>query len=111
MVENITQSVFEDNTLLTEEELKGMLACFNARIKDYENGVGFEKDRLEEIQRKLHQDTAQVLKSGSHIGLANVHTRIKLRGQNERHGVAISSSPDVGTTIKVLMPANWEGGK
>ena len=78
-------------------------------VKD--NGVGFEKDRLEEIQRKLHQDTAQVLKSGSHIGLANVHTRIKLRGQNERHGVAISSSPDVGTTIKVLMPANWEGGK
>lgn len=78
-------------------------------VKD--NGVGFEKDRLEEIQRKLHQDTAQVLKSGSHIGLANVHTRIKLRGQNERHGVTISSSPDVGTTIKVLMPANWEGGK
>ena len=78
-------------------------------VKD--NGVGFEEDRLEEIQRKLHQDTAQVLKSGSHIGLANVHTRIKLRGQNERHGVTISSSPDVGTTIKVLMPANWEGGK
>ena len=78
-------------------------------VKD--NGVGFEKDRLEEIQRKLHQDTAQVLKSGSHIGLANVHTRIKLRGQNERHGVTISSSPDAGTTIKVLMPANWEGGK
>ena len=78
-------------------------------VKD--NGVGFEKDRLEEIQRKLHQDTAQVLKSGSHIGLANVHTRIKLRGQNERHGVTISSSPGVGTTIKVLMPANWEGGK
>lgn len=78
-------------------------------VKD--NGVGFEKDRLEEIHRKLHQDTAQVLKSGSHIGLANVHTRIKLRGQNERHGVTISSSPDAGTTIKVLMPANWEGGK
>lgn len=78
-------------------------------VKD--NGVGFEKDRLEEIQRKLHQDTAQVLKSGSHIGLANVHARIKLRGQNERHGVTISSSPDVGTTIKVRMPANWEGGK
>lgn len=78
-------------------------------VKD--NGVGFDKDRLEEIQRKLHQDTAQVLRSGSHIGLANVHTRIKLRGQNERHGVTISSSPDAGTTIKVLMPANWEGGK
>ena len=52
---------------------------------------------------------AQVLKSGLHIGLTNVHARIRLRSQNERHGVAITSSPEVGTTIRVLMPAVREG--
>ena len=78
-------------------------------VKD--NGIGFEKDRLEEIQKKIDQDTAQALKSGSHIGLTNVHARIKLRSQSEMHGVTISSSPKNGTTIRVLMPAKWEGGE
>ena len=74
-----------------------------------DNGVGFEAERLEELRKKLRQDTAQVLKSGSHIGLTNVHARIRLRSQNERHGVTITSSPEAGTTIRVLMPAVREG--
>lgn len=78
-------------------------------VKD--NGIGFERERLEEIQKKINQDTAQALKSGSHIGLTNVHARIKLRSQSEFHGVTITSSPEAGTTIKVLMPAKWEGGE
>lgn len=78
-------------------------------VKD--NGIGFERERLEEIQKKINQDTAQALKSGSHIGLTNVHARIKLRSQSEFHGVTISSSPEAGTTVKVLMPAKWEGGE
>ena len=77
-------------------------------VKD--NGTGFGVDRLREIQQKLDQDTAHALRSGSHIGLANVHARIKLRSQNEKHGVRISSSSEFGTTISVLMPAKWEGG-
>ena len=76
-------------------------------VKD--NGIGFEKERLDELRKKIRQDTAQVLKSGLHIGLTNVHARIRLRSQNERHGVTITSSPEVGTTIRVLMPAAREG--
>lgn len=76
-------------------------------VKD--NGIGFEKERLDELRKKIRQDTAQVLKSGLHIGLTNVHARIRLRSQNERHGVTITSSPEVGTTIRVLMPAVREG--
>lgn len=77
-------------------------------VKD--NGTGFEAERLKEIQQKLDQDTAHALRSGSHIGLANVHARIRLRSQNEKHGVRIYSSPNLGTSISVLMPAKWEGG-
>lgn len=77
-------------------------------VKD--NGIGFEAERLKEIQQKLDQDTAHALRSGSHIGLANVHARIRLRSQNEKHGVRIYSSPNLGTSINVLMPAKWEGG-
>ena len=54
----------------------------------------FEKERLDELRKKIRQDTAQVLKSGLHIGLTNVHARIRLRSQNERHGVTITSSPE-----------------
>lgn len=76
-------------------------------VKD--NGVGFEPARLEEIRETLRQDIAQAMKSDSNIGLANVHARIRLRSQNEAHGVNIFSSPDSETVIQVLMPAEWEG--
>lgn len=77
-------------------------------VKD--NGIGFEKDRLEEIRRKLEAEAVDALKSGSHIGLANVHARIRLRSQNEAHGVSIESSPQSGTSIRVRMPALTEKG-
>lgn len=94
--------------LSVESEITGS-GDLQILVKD--NGIGFEKERLLEIQRKINQDTTQVLKTGSHIGLTNVHTRIKLRSQSESHGVTITSSPEAGTTIKVLMPAKWEGGE
>lgn len=75
-------------------------------VKD--NGIGFEKERLEEIRRKLSAETDEALRSGSHIGLANVHARIKLHSRNEAHGISIVSSAQEGTSIRVLMPAQWK---
>ena len=46
-------------------------------IKD--NGIGFDSERLAQIREKIELDTVKALNSGSHIGLANVHARIKLR--------------------------------
>ena len=76
-------------------------------VKD--NGIGFDHTRLEQIRKTINQDTTQALKSGSHIGLANVHARIRLRSQSENHGLVIHSTPMEGTTITVRMPAKWEG--
>lgn len=78
-------------------------------IKD--NGIGFDSERLAQIREKIELDTVKALNSGSHIGLANVHARIKLRSAKEGHGVSIDSSPETGTTVSVRMPALYEEGK
>lgn len=78
-------------------------------IKD--NGIGFDSERLAQIREKIELDTVKALNSGSHIGLANVHARIKLRSAKEGHGVSIDSSPETGTTVSVRMPAPYEERK
>lgn len=78
-------------------------------IKD--NGIGFDSERLAQIREKIELDTVKALNSGSHIGLANVHARIKLRSAKEGHGVSIDSSPETGTTVSVRMPALYEERK
>ena len=78
-------------------------------IKD--NGIGFDSERLAQSREKIELDTVKALNSGSHIGLANVHARIKLRSAKEGHGVSIDSSPETGTTVSVRMPALYEERK
>ena len=78
-------------------------------IKD--NGIGFDSERLAQIREKIELDTVKALNSGSHIGLANVHARIKLRSAKEGHGVSIDSSPETGTTVSVRMQALYEEGE
>ena len=68
-------------------------------------------ERLAQIREKIELDTVKALNSGSHIGLANVHARIKLRSAKEGHGVSIDSSPETGTTVSVRMPALYEERK
>ena len=79
------------------------------RVRD--NGIGLDSERLEQIREKIEKDTIRALRSGSHIGLANVHARIKLRSAKEGHGVSIDSSPETGTTVSVLMQALYEEGE
>ena len=76
-----------------------------------DNGIGFDSERLKQIRDKIENDTVKALRSGSHIGLANVHARIKLRSAKEGHGVSIDSSPETGTTVSVRMQALYEEGE
>ncbi|MGN1025913.1 MAG: sensor histidine kinase [Faecousia sp.] len=77
-------------------------------VKD--NGIGLDAERLAQIRKKITEDTVKALNAGSHIGLANVHARIKLRSAKEGYGVSISSNPETGTTVSVLMQAIREEG-
>lgn len=78
------------------------------RVKD--NGVGFTEKRLEEVKKAIESETVSALTSGSHIGLANVHARIRLRNNVEGYGVSIFSTPEAGTTICVRLHVIHEGG-
>lgn len=86
-------------------ETGDLLLC----VKD--NGTGFTPDRLEQIRGKIEQDSINVLKSGSHIGLANVHARIRLRNSAEGYGVTIHSTPEDGTMVCVRLQAVRERGE
>lgn len=77
-------------------------------IKD--NGTGIEANRLMEIQSMIVSDASKVLITDSHIGLLNVHARVKLLSSNEQHGISILSTPDTGTTVNVCMPVSWKNG-
>lgn len=79
------------------------VACFELdsytilEIKD--NGLGVQKDQLEEIQNKLllHSNDE------AHIGLANVQERIQLH-YGEEYGIALHSEYGAGTTVTYKFP-------
>lgn len=78
------------------------------RIKD--NGTGIEPDRLSQIKKMIDGDASKVLITDSHIGLLNVHMRVKLLSSNENHGISIISTPETGTTVNICMPVSWRNG-
>ncbi|MCR5753550.1 MAG: sensor histidine kinase [Acetatifactor sp.] len=76
-----------------------------------DNGAGFTPERLGEIQEQLRRDTETSLKRNAHIGLCNVHTRIRLQGGQEKYGLTISSRQYQETTITILAKAVKEQGE
>lgn len=81
-------------------------------IKVRDNGVGIEKDRLEEILQHLEQ-REKIFPgepdSGYGIGLANVYHRIRLF-YGEHAEFDITSKKDKGTTVTVCIPNSAAGG-
>lgn len=65
-----------------------------------DNGLGIP----EQIVATLLTKGRKQIKKGSGIGLRNVHQRIKLYF-GEIYGLVIESEPDVGTTVRIHLPA------
>ena len=74
------------------------------RIKD--NGPGIKQ----EILYKLNEDLDKSTEDGRHIGLKNVHQRIKYR-YGEKYGLKILSEVGVGTEVYILIPKRFEEEK
>ena len=74
------------------------------RIKD--NGPGIKP----EILYKLNEDLDKSTEDGRHIGLKNVHQRIKYR-YGEKYGLKILSEAGVGTEVYILIPKRFEEEK
>ncbi|MFA9464335.1 MAG: sensor histidine kinase [Velocimicrobium sp.] len=77
-------------------------------IRIIDNGIGFTPERLQEIKETLQRDTENSLKLNSHIGLSNVHTRIRLSSNSEKYGLSIESKHDQGTQISILLRKVFE---
>jgi two-component system sensor histidine kinase YesM len=70
-------------------------------IQVTDNGVGIPKDTVHEITKKM--DLVTTSNNGMHIGLINVHQRIRhLFGAD--YGVSIESTQGVGTTVNLHLP-------
>ncbi len=66
-----------------------------------DNGMGMDPERLSFIVNSLMDEETE--NTGRHIGLKNVHQRIRL-GYGEGYGIEIQSKKDVGTRITVVLP-------
>ena len=65
-----------------------------------DNGFGIPSDQV----ALLLTDDKRVRKHGSGVGLVNIHSRIRLRFGDD-YGLVIESEPDVGTTVRIIIPA------
>ncbi len=68
-----------------------------------DNGVGIDAETMVDIRSALSM--REVLTDTKHIGLVNIHERIVLLF-GEPYGLAIESTPGVGTTVTIRLPGN-----
>jgi sensor histidine kinase YesM len=73
-----------------------------------DNGIGISEVMLASIQEDLAKNVENALSTSMHIGLGNVHSRIRLRNPDKKYGVMVDSVDGSGTTIKVRMMALGE---
>lgn len=69
-----------------------------------DNGIGIPPDSLLSLKKALD---STVYDTSRHIGLINVHARIRLQ-YGPPYGVTVDSTEDDGTVVTLLMPAVFE---
>ncbi len=84
--------------IIKEEERSTLI------IKVIDNGEGIEEQRLAEIKESLIQTDEH---SVEHIGLYNIHQRIRLF-YGEDYGLYIDGIEGEGTTVTIELPVNVE---
>ncbi len=75
--------------------------CLVIAVAD--NGVGIAPEKLAEIRERLRRGGDGELRSGKHIGLANVNMRIRLQDGAGPYGVDIDSAPGKGTVVRLVL--------
>lgn len=112
LVENAIMHGIEKK--LTGGEIKIKAYCTRKRlvIDIQDNGVGIEKKKLEELNRKLKESAErssryekQSKHSGVHTGIAltNINQRLKIQFGQE-YGLSIMSTKNVYTNVQLVFP-------
>lgn len=108
LLENILKHAFdlEDDGVVV---ISSIPDNSKAIIDISDNGKGFTQEKLTEIKYNLDNFNLNQLQSRTHIGILNVHTRLRLYYNNDS-GLNINSVPGKGAHIKIVfdkaLPAN-----
>jgi len=70
-----------------------------------DNGIGMDEERLKSLRQELEENPDKSLRSGEHIGLANVNLRLRLLYGRAHYGISINSIKDQGTSITLRLKA------
>lgn len=73
--------------------------CSKIELIIYDNGIGFSKERMEEVTSPEYMEK----KGSGHVGMYNVHNRIR-QYYGEEYGLVIDTNPGDGTTIYITIP-------
>lgn len=68
-----------------------------------DDGIGINETQLAEINSKLKSGTYS--EDGSHIGIANVNSRLKILF-GEEYGISLDSQEGIGTTTSITLPVS-----
>ncbi len=102
-IENALKYGFGARTVLTVR-IRASLLDGSLVVVIYDDGPGMEPRQLDEIRRMLGEEHNET----EHIGLYNVHRRIRLM-YGEPYGLVVQSEPGSGTVIRIVMPAGRTG--
>lgn len=95
IIENCFNHAFDNKNL--QIILSTDLDDKTLNIKIFDNGKGFDYEKLKEIQKKLQQDDL-CCDPGTSIGLLNINKRLKMLYHSDS-GLEILSAADEGTTV------------
>ena len=90
-----------NGSILIETQICGE----DLEISVMDNGIGMDECALEKIQGLLQGDDPGIKKeyNWQSIGMKNIHDRLRYL-YGEKYGIQVTSTPNVGTMVCVLMP-------
>lgn len=107
IVENaISHALFRRRQTQAEICISAQQDGEDLNITIHDNGVGISPERLSALRKEIYQDYE--CSDSKHIGLRNVHARIRLF-YGAHYGLVINSTLDCGTTVQLKLPGTTEG--
>lgn len=105
IVENAVQHGLESKIGLGTISLSISISADNLYIRVKDDGIGMDKETLQQLRRSIEHPDSHKYTGGKHLGIAltNVQQRIRLLF-GSYYGLRIMSEPDHGTIVECILP-------
>ena len=104
VVENSIYHAIEPKKTKSRIVISGKIEEGKLVIRVMDDGVGMDKDRMNEINEAIKKDSNRVYKIASNIGLSNIAKRINAYFGSDEYGIVIEKSNSAGTVVKITLP-------